>query len=178
MLVLESHIGSSRDTSFVTLIHKETGGKGVDIILNSLSEEMQLSSLKCLAYGGAFLEIGKYDLVENNTLRLELLKKNAAFHGVFLDMIFSCDPRTRKTVMDMIANGISNGSVKPLRRTCFGENDVEQAYRFMAGGKHIGKVLLKIREEEPAVSNSVPTEKCVSALPRLEDLSPYTVCVT
>lgn len=165
-MILESHIGNSRDTTFVSLIYKETGGKGVDIVLNSLSEEMQLASLQCLAYGGAFLEIGKYDLVENNTLRLELLKKNAAFHGVFLDMIFSCDPRTRKTVMDMIANGISNGSVKPLRRTCFGENDVEEAYRYMAAGKHIGKVLLKIREEEPRLLHSAPSEKCISALPR------------
>lgn len=38
--------------------------------------------------------------------------------------------------------------VKPLNRTVFAKNDVEDAFRFMSSGKHIGKVVIKIREEE------------------------------
>jgi fatty acid synthase len=40
------------------------------------------------------------------------------------------------------------GIVKPLKTNVYPANQVEQAFRFMASGKHIGKVLLKVRENE------------------------------
>lgn len=47
---------------------KETDGRGVDLVLNSLAEEKLQASVRCLAKGGRFLEIGKFDLAKNNTL--------------------------------------------------------------------------------------------------------------
>ncbi len=44
--------------------------------------------------------------------------------------------------------------VRPLHTTVFGINEAEEAFRFMAGGKHIGKVLMKIREEEKNTPHS------------------------
>lgn len=41
---------------------------GVDLVLNSLSEEKLQASLRCLARHGRFLEIGKYDLSNNTPL--------------------------------------------------------------------------------------------------------------
>lgn len=46
---------------------KATDGRGVDIVLNSLSEEKMKASFRCLAPFGRFLEIGKYDLMQNTT---------------------------------------------------------------------------------------------------------------
>lgn len=46
----------------------ETDGKGVDMVLNSLAEEKLLASVRCLATGGRFLEIGKFDLANNSML--------------------------------------------------------------------------------------------------------------
>lgn len=57
----------------------ETDGKGVDIVLNSLSEEKLLASVRCLATGGRFLEIGKFDLA-NNSMLGKLIR---AFHSVY-----------------------------------------------------------------------------------------------
>jgi fatty acid synthase len=36
--------------------------------------------------------------------------------------------------------------VKPLKVNLFEASEIEQAFRFMASGKHIGKVLLKMRQ--------------------------------
>lgn len=135
-------------------------------MLNSLSEDKQLASLQSLAYGGVFLEIGKYDLLQNNTLHLELMKKNAVFHGVCLDKFFKAGPHKKDQLVKLVVDGISNGFVKPLRQTCFDECDVEEAYRYMAAGKHIGKVLVKIREEDDVLQNNLPSEKLVKSLPR------------
>lgn len=38
--------------------------------------------------------------------------------------------------------------MKPLPPTVFSKNEVEQAFRFMTTGKHMGKVLIEIRNEE------------------------------
>jgi len=64
----DHNIGNSRDTSFEQLIMSETNGRGVDLVLNSLAEEKLQASVRCLASGGRFLEIGKFDLENNNYL--------------------------------------------------------------------------------------------------------------
>jgi NADPH:quinone reductase-like Zn-dependent oxidoreductase len=49
---------SSRDVSFAKKIMELTNNKGVDIVINSLSEEMLIASLNCVAMFGHFCEIG------------------------------------------------------------------------------------------------------------------------
>ena len=66
--LIDRNIGNSRDTSFEQLIMLETNGRGVDLVLNSLSEEKLQASVRCLAIGGRFLEIGKFDLSNNRHL--------------------------------------------------------------------------------------------------------------
>lgn len=62
---------------------------------------------------------------------------------------------------------IKKGAIKPLPRTVFGINDVEKAFRHMGVGKHIGKVLIKIRDEEPEKVSMVQ-RKLFKAVPRWE----------
>ena len=64
----DRNIGNSRDTTFEQLIMSETNGRGVDLVLNSLAEEKLQASVRCLAPGGRFLEIGKFDLENNSYL--------------------------------------------------------------------------------------------------------------
>ncbi|XP_035740327.1 fatty acid synthase-like [Vespa mandarinia] len=75
----DNHIGNSRDTSFEQMILQETDGGGVDIVLNFLAEEKLLASLRCLAYRGRFLEIGKFDLAANNLLDIDVFTKEISF---------------------------------------------------------------------------------------------------
>ena len=41
-----------------------------------------------------------------------------------------------------------SGIIKPLKTNIFAANQVEQAFRFLASGKHMGKVILQVRENE------------------------------
>lgn len=43
--------------------------------------------------------------------------------------------------------------MKPLKVNVFDANDVEKAFRFMASGRHMGKVLLKIREDSTDIES-------------------------
>jgi fatty acid synthase len=64
----DKNFANSRDTSFEQHVLRQTAGRGVDVVLNSLSEEKLQASVRCLAQHGRFLEIGKYDLSQNNPL--------------------------------------------------------------------------------------------------------------
>ena len=44
----------------------------------------------------------------------------------------------------MLNEGIKAGVVQPLNTTVFEKEQIEDAFRFMAQGKHIGKVLVKV----------------------------------
>ena len=53
----DSHIGTSLSCSFEQLVLKETGGKGVNVVVNSLSGDKAVASLRCLAKSGSFVEL-------------------------------------------------------------------------------------------------------------------------
>ncbi|KAI1300230.1 Fatty acid synthase [Halotydeus destructor] len=155
----DRHIGNSRDCSFEELVLRETNGRGVDIVLNSLAEEKFQASVRCLADFGRFIEIGKYDLVQNNPINLSDLGYNKTYNAVCVAHLdhdavynkssaaYSMCQRIRKYFQD----GIESGEVTPLRYDVFEKDQSEDAFRFMATGKHLGKVLIKIRDEESAL---------------------------
>lgn len=161
----DRHIGNSRDCSFEQMVMRETQGRGVDLVLNSLSDEKLQASVRCLGLNGRFLEIGKFDLSNNSPLGMSVFLKNTSFHGILVDSIMEGDEETLSVVVKLVAEGIKTGAVRPLPTSVFGDQQVEQAFRFMASGRHIGKVVLKIREEEKA-QTVVPTPKLISAIPR------------
>uniref|UniRef100_T1H7Z0 Carrier domain-containing protein n=1 Tax=Rhodnius prolixus TaxID=13249 RepID=T1H7Z0_RHOPR len=145
----DEDIGNSRDISFERMIMKRTNGRGVDVVLNSLAEEKLFASVRCLAKGGRFLEIGKFDFSNNSQLGMEMFRKGASFHGIMLDNIYDAPMETRIQLTTVMDEYLKQGVLKPLERTIFNRNQVEQAFRYMAGGKHIGKVLIKINDPPP-----------------------------
>ena len=58
----EAHIASSRTPEFAEKFLAATGGRGVDIVLNSLAGELDDASLRLLPRGGRFIEMGKTDI--------------------------------------------------------------------------------------------------------------------
>ncbi|XDA81106.1 hypothetical protein R6Z07F_011082 [Ovis aries] len=144
----ETSFANSRDTSFEQHVLWHTAGKGVDLVLNSLAEEKLQASVRCLAQHGRFLEIGKFDLSNNHPLGMAIFLKNVTFHGILLDALFEENSTMWQEVSSLLKAGIREGVVQPLKRTVFPRTQVEDAFRYMAQGKHIGKVVIQVREEE------------------------------
>ena len=76
---------------------------------------------------------------------MALFLRNVTFHGILLDALFEEGNSDWGTVAALLSEGIAEGAVQPLKTTVFDRDDVEDAFRFMAQGKHIGKVLIKVR---------------------------------
>lgn len=161
----DSHIGNSRDTSFEDMVKRETKGKGVDLVLNSLSDDKLQASIRCLGYRGRFLEIGKFDITNNTPIGMNFFLKETSFHGIMLDYVFDQPFEFRQNLHDLLLSGIENGAVRPLTYCSFGKDQIETAFRYMAAGKHIGKVIVKIRDEDRNIRGA-PKRLYMDALPR------------
>ena len=75
---------------------------------------------------------------------MSIFLKNISFHGILLDSLFEDNNRDWEEVSDLLLKGINSGCVRPLRTTVFSGAQLEEGFRFMAQGKHIGKVLIQV----------------------------------
>lgn len=151
---IDENIGNSRDCSFERMVMRQTKGRGVNFVLNSLSDDKLLASVRCLCRGGTFLEIGKFDILNNSALGMKVFEREITFRAVFADNLIDM-PDERKIIHELIDKDIRTGIIQPLHSTVFHVNEIEHAYRFMSTGKHVGKVMLQIRESEHSLA-SVP----------------------
>ena len=68
----------------------QTNGRGVDMALNSLADEKLLATVRCIAYRGHLLEIGKYNIIKGTPLSMAPMHQNVSFQGIDLDTIILC----------------------------------------------------------------------------------------
>ncbi len=134
------HVLNSRTLDFAEQIMHLTNGKGVDLVLNSLSGEFIPTSLSVLTEHGTFLEIGKRDIWTKEEAKA--LKPNARYHIVDLSKFLHEDPAQLQRLFRKVMAAIAEGSIRPLRYQTFPLQEAAQAFRFMAQAKHIGKIVL------------------------------------
>lgn len=129
------------------MIKERTHGKGVDFVLNSLSDEKLQASIRCVGRAGVFLEIGKFDLSNDTNIGLGVFLKEMSFRSVLVDNLFMMDgPNDTKYIHGLIERDLRAGIIRPLNSTVFQVNEIEKAYRYLISGQHIGKVLIRVRD--------------------------------
>lgn len=136
------HIHNSRSMDFVDEILTATGGRGVDVVLNSLSGAFVAASFQCLARGGRFLEIGKRDVWSPERVVAE--RPDAAYH---LYDLGSDAERSRPLIGELLGTlcqRLAEGLVRPLPVETFPLDRVADAMRTMAQARHIGKIAIQV----------------------------------
>lgn len=145
----EDHIFSSRDLSFADGIMRMTEGKGVNVIVNSLSGEALRASFNCIAMFGRFIEIGKRDIMANSKIDMLPFSRCATFTAVDLaqtaTMARPLTSRMMRSIVDLHAAGKLH-ACRPLNVHSFAE--MEDAFRTLQQGKHMGKLVLAAHPED------------------------------
>ncbi|GME49943.1 Highly reducing polyketide synthase alt5 [Neofusicoccum parvum] len=90
---------ASRDASFAQDVKDATGGRGVDVVLNSLAGDLLLQTWDCVAPFGRFVEIGKRDIISNGTLPLGPFARNISFAAVDLTVVMQEDRSLMAEIM-------------------------------------------------------------------------------
>ncbi|KAH6659151.1 hypothetical protein BKA67DRAFT_543724 [Truncatella angustata] len=169
--ISDDNIFSSRDTSFGMAVRRVTGGRGVDIILNSLAGEILRESWYCLAPFGTFIEIGLKDIQQNSSLDMRPLIRDATFSFFNVSRMIREAPEVVNELLDSTFALLQDGVLKPIEPlTIFPISDIETAFRTMQTGKHRGKMALSWGRDQ-----HVPTlVKCRSEI-RLKENATYVL---
>ncbi|MET8976363.1 type I polyketide synthase [Streptomyces sp. NPDC004539] len=141
----EEHIASSRHLDFEQQILKVTDGRGVDVVLDSLSGEFVDASLRTLADGGRFVEMGKTDIRDAGQV--------AADHpGVRYQAfdLHDAGPERRGEILAEVLRLFGEGVLTPLPVTTWDVRQAPEALRYLSQARHVGKVVLTTpREPHP-----------------------------
>lgn len=138
------HIFSSRDVSFATDLKIATNGRGVDVLLNSLSGEILQESWNSIATMGRFVEIGKRDIQLNKHLEMEPFGQAISFSAIDLIQLGNHKGLTLSKVMNDLLRLLDSREIQPIQPiTVYPMAQIQRAFRFMQGGKHLGKIVVK-----------------------------------
>jgi thioester reductase-like protein len=146
------HVMDSRSLAFAEQVRERTGGRGVDLVLNSLAGEAIAKGLETLADYGRFLEIGKRDIYANNRLGLRSFRKNLSFIAIDLDRVMRERPLLMSRLFQQVVRDAAAGSLAPLPHRVFSIANVVSAFRYVQQGKHIGKVVLSLQDRPTAIA--------------------------
>ncbi|BBB25118.1 type I polyketide synthase [Amphritea japonica] len=117
-------------------------GKGVDVVLNSLSGEAINQNLRVLKPFGRFLELGKRDFYENTHIGLRPFRNNISYFGIDADQLQQELPELSAKLFSELMELFRNGTLFPLPYTQFNAHQVVDAFRYMQQAKQIGKVIV------------------------------------
>ncbi|THC90671.1 hypothetical protein EYZ11_009864 [Aspergillus tanneri] len=149
---------SSRCSKFSTGIMKATNGKGIDVIVNSLTGDLLDATWRVCAAGGILVELGKRDMVERNSLSMEPFDRGCSFRAVDLShpKLLRNLPRYVTVMQLQVSHTHLNISI--LRRvftlaaehhirpidpiTTFPITQATEAFSYLRSGRHLGKIVI------------------------------------
>ncbi|MCV7197195.1 sulfolipid-1 biosynthesis phthioceranic/hydroxyphthioceranic acid synthase [Mycobacterium angelicum] len=138
------HVYDSRSTEFADQIRSDTGGYGVDIVLNSVTGAAQLAGLKLLALNGRFVEIGKRDIYGDTKLGLLPFRRNLTFYAVDLGLLSVSHPGEVQELLKTVYRMTADGSLPMPESTHYPLAEAATAIRVMSAAQHTGKLILDI----------------------------------
>ncbi|MEV6907452.1 SDR family NAD(P)-dependent oxidoreductase [Amycolatopsis sp. NPDC051071] len=136
------HVLDSRTLDFADQIPELTAGRGVDVVLNSLTGAAMRASLGLLAPTGRFIEIGKRDLYDGARVDLRAFRQGITYTALDLVLTASAQPAVFRTALHRVMAGIRAGELPLLPRTIVPLAEATEGFKKLATGDHIGRVVL------------------------------------
>jgi acyl transferase domain-containing protein/acyl-coenzyme A synthetase/AMP-(fatty) acid ligase/NADPH:quinone reductase-like Zn-dependent oxidoreductase/acyl carrier protein len=133
----EEHIGDSRTLEFEEKFLSVTEGRGVDVVLNSLAGEFVDASLRLLAHGGRFIEMGKTDIRDAQAIATQ-------YPGVRYRAfdLAEAGPQRIEAMLGELRELFDTQVLHKLPVTTWDVRCAAQAFRFISQARQIGKVVL------------------------------------
>ncbi|WP_247667463.1 type I polyketide synthase [Micromonospora sp. C81] len=136
--VAGDRIASSRTTGFEERFRAATGDHGVDVVLNSLTGEHVDASLRLLAAGGRFAEMGKNDVRDPAAITAAYGISYQAFDTI------EAGPDRIQQMLRALVDLFEAGALRPLPVTTWDVRSAGAAFRHVSQAAHVGKVVLTV----------------------------------
>lgn len=148
--ISEDHIFYSRNTTFAQGILRLTNGRGVDVVLNSLSGEELLASWDIIAPHGRFIELGKKDIAANNSLPMRPFLRRATFTALEIGAMAAEYGPLGKQIIDQVLDLFVKGSLRPVETfQALPISKIQEGMRILQSGQSIGKIVFEMTGDAP-----------------------------
>jgi polyketide synthase 12/myxalamid-type polyketide synthase MxaB len=138
-----THVMDSRSLTFADAVRADTGGEGIDVVVNSLAGDFIPASLRLLRERGRFVELGKTDLWDQT--RVSAVNPHARFTAMYLGDVCASSPDLIHDIFERLMPMFARGELRPLMTRTFAIDDAQAAFRYMAQARHVGKVVIEQR---------------------------------
>jgi len=151
------HIMNSRTLEFADQLMSLTQGKGVDIVLNSLtSGEFISKSLSVLSSQGRFVEISKRGVWDSR--QVAEVRSDLSYFVVDMFQTSQNQPELINSMLHELRDQFCNGLLQPPPLKIFPMEEVISAFHYMQQTKHIGKIVINQTTQQ----NNADTAKHLS----------------
>nr|WP_311766737.1 SDR family NAD(P)-dependent oxidoreductase [Streptomyces rhizosphaericus] len=136
----QAHRASSRDLDFEETFREATGGRGVDVVLNSLAGPFVDASLRLLREGGRLLEMGKTDIRDPELIAAE--HPGVTYRAY--DLITHAGPDRIGEMLRELGELFASGALEPPPVHAWPLSRAREALRHLSQAKHTGKLVLDV----------------------------------
>ncbi|WP_197375698.1 type I polyketide synthase [Mycolicibacterium baixiangningiae] len=137
------YVYDSRTMDFADQILADTGGAGVDVVLNSLTNEGFIeATVRATAENGRFAEIAKRDIWTHE--QMAAARPDISYEIVALDTVTLMEPERIRGLLGEVSHGLDKGEWAPLPAEIYPVTEARAAFRRMQQARHIGKIVLQM----------------------------------
>lgn len=134
---------SYAEENFVAVIEAETGGHGVDVILDNMGAAYLGRNVAALAFDGRITTIGLQGGRDAEVNLGAMMRKRAALFTTSLrDRPPAAKARIVAGVLRDLWPHLAGGRIRPVIDRSFPLAEAAAAHRYMESGSHVGKILL------------------------------------
>ncbi|WP_291407346.1 SDR family NAD(P)-dependent oxidoreductase [Actinophytocola sp.] len=146
-------IDHSRD-EVVEQVLRRTGGRGVDVVINTVGGTAIQDGIDLLAPEGRYVEIAVFGLQASDHLDLSRLVDNQSFHSFNAKKYFLQHPDRRTRYLDEMVAHLESGEITPILARVVEFDRVTDAYALKSDRETIGRVVVSM----PPVDTPVAVE--------------------
>lgn len=97
---------------------------------------------------GHFVELGKRDIFDNNSLAMKVFRNSITFSGIDLDQLIKYKPELIQQMLVELTTYFDDQILMPLPYQEFTMNNIQEAFRCMQQGRQLGKVIVNMRTKD------------------------------
>ncbi|PTB79570.1 hypothetical protein M440DRAFT_1326481 [Trichoderma longibrachiatum ATCC 18648] len=143
------HIFDSANASFGTAVTAATNGRGVDVVLNSLTGPLLQTSFNLVAPLGHFIEVGKQDSLANSNLEMLPFTRGVSFSAIDVSSLLQHRANEMHRWLEEVVRLFeleALAPVSPIMEHNIGE--IAQVFRLLHTEDDTGKRVLSVAHDE------------------------------
>lgn len=149
-----NHIYSSRKRGFADGIFNITGGRGLDVVVNSLSDELLQDTWSLMTEFGRFVEIGKKDILANSHLGMRQFERNVSFYSVDLVPYLSHKSECIQACLVKMVKLLEAKAIQPIQPIHeIPVSDLVSGFRALQSGQNIGKIVAIMGKDDKVMAD-------------------------